>query len=118
VQTQTVELRDLRYAGIGMLGAAAVWSFLPVHPTLVCPLRSATGIPCPFCGMTRAVVSGIHGHLVTSLRYNPGGLVIIAIAIAMVLGWKTERVNIPKWLLPVALALLWAWNLTLNPTFH
>jgi hypothetical protein len=68
--------------------------------------------------MTRAVVAAVHGELMTSLRFNPGGILIVAVAIAMLLGWHAERVRIPNWVIPLALALLWAWNLTLNPTFH
>ncbi|MDQ1521234.1 MAG: hypothetical protein QOI55_2307 [Actinomycetota bacterium] len=117
VQTQTIELRDLRYAGAGMLGAAAVWPALPLHPPLVCPLRTLTGIPCPFCGMTRAVVAAVHGNVVASLRFNPGGIVLVVLALALVLGWRMERVRLPKWLLPVLLGALWVYNLALNPTF-
>ncbi len=117
-QTQTFELHDLRYAAAGMLGIAAIWPFFPAHPPNVCPLRSLTGIPCPFCGMTRSVVAAVHGDFVTSLRYNPAGILVVAIAIAMLVGWRTERVRLPNWLLPVMFGLLWVWNLTLNPTFH
>jgi hypothetical protein len=117
VRTQTIELRDLRYAGAAMLGAAFVWPVLPVHPPYACPLRTVTGVPCPLCGMTRAVVAAVHGDLAASLRYNPGGILLVVVAIAMVLGWRAQRVHIPPWLLPVALASLWVYNLTLNPTF-
>jgi hypothetical protein len=117
VQTQEIGLRDLRYAGAAMLGAALVWPALPVHPPYACPLRAITGIPCPFCGMTRAVVAAVHGNIVTSLKYNPAGILLVALAVALVVGWRAERVRVPKWVLPVAFALLWAWNLTLNPTF-
>jgi hypothetical protein len=118
VQTQTIALRDLRYAGAAMLGAALVWPVLPVHPPYACPLRATTGIPCPFCGMTRAVVAAVHGHLGASLRYNPAGILLVALAFALLLGWRAEHVRLPKWFLPVCLGVLWAYNLTLNPTFH
>lgn len=119
--TQTVELRDLRPAAAGMLAAAAVWPLLPVHPPLACPLRTTTGIPCPFCGMTRAVTAAVRGDLAASLRYNPAGIVLVVLAVALVAGWVMgrlpPRITLPRWLLPVAFGLLWAWNLTLNPTF-
>jgi hypothetical protein len=117
VPTQTIELRQLRYAGAAMLGAALVWPALPVHPPYACPLRAVTGVPCPFCGMTRAVVAVVHGHVGASLRYNPAGIVIVVLALALVAGWRAERVRLPAWLLPALLGLLWAYNLTLNPTF-
>jgi hypothetical protein len=118
VRTQTVELRELRYAAAGMLGIAAVWPLFPVHPANVCPLRSITGVPCPLCGMTRAVVAAVHGDLIESLRFSPGGIVVVVLAIALLVGWRAERVRYPAWLPVLFLALLWAWNLTLNPTFH
>jgi hypothetical protein len=118
VQTQTIALRDLRYAGAAMLGAALVWPALPVHPPAACPLRSTTGIPCPFCGMTRAVVAAVHGHLGASLRFNPAGILLIAIAVGLLLGWRAERVHLPKWLLPALLGGLWLYNIAWNPTFN
>src|SRR3954452_646196 len=100
-----------------MLGAAAIWPALPVHPPYACPLRAATGIPCPFCGMTRAVVAAVHGDIAASLRYNPAGILLVVITLALVMGWRLQRVRVPQWVIPVGLALLWTYNLTLNPTF-
>ena len=34
----------------------------------VCPIRTATGIPCPGCGLTTAVVQFLHGDFVESLE--------------------------------------------------
>lgn len=122
VATQTVEGRDLRLGAGAMLAAAAVWPLLPVHPPLACPLRSATGIPCPLCGMTRAVVAAVHGDLVGSLRYNPGGLIVVFAAIALLVGgWRLTRIRLPDSVLPPALALLgglWVYNIAWNPTFQ
>jgi hypothetical protein len=67
--------------------------------------------------MTRAVVAAVHGNVVASLRFNPGGIVLVVLALALVLGWRMERVRLPKWLLPVLLGALWVYNLALNPTF-
>ncbi|HEV2372315.1 MAG TPA: DUF2752 domain-containing protein [Streptosporangiaceae bacterium] len=58
-------------------GAAAVGS---VYPTLMrfthghglpCPLRTLTGVPCPFCGMTTATVSITHGDWAGAGGANP-----------------------------------------------
>ncbi|MCZ7535537.1 MAG: DUF2752 domain-containing protein [Acidimicrobiia bacterium] len=110
-------VRELRLASAGLLGVAALWPALPVHPPLACPLRATTGIPCPLCGMTRAVVAAVHGDVVASVAYNPAGIVAVLLAVALLLVPRLRRVAISSRLVVVVGALLWAWNVTLNPTF-
>jgi hypothetical protein len=122
VQTTTIGVRapnQLRVAAAGLVGVAAVWPVLPAHPPLVCPLRAATGIPCPLCGMTRACVAVAHGHLATSLAFNPAGvLVVLAAVVALVRPQLFARVRAPGWLILAAIGALWLWNIGFNPTFH
>ena len=108
--------RDVRVVGAGLLGAAVAWPLLPVHPPLACPLRATTGIPCPFCGMTRACVAAVHGHLGTSLAFNPAGALVVIAAIVRP-QWLT-RMRTPAWVVLAAFAVLWVWNIGFNPTFH
>jgi hypothetical protein len=110
--------RDARLAAGAMLGIAVAWPRLPVHPPLACPFRSVTGLPCPLCGMTRAVVAAMHGHLLDSLRFNPAGIVVVLVALALVAGARLDRARVPPWLFVAAAALLWAWNIGFNPTFR
>lgn len=42
-----------------------------LRPLLVCSIRSRTGIPCPGCGGTRALMSFFAGYFVQSIRYHP-----------------------------------------------
>ncbi len=118
----TLELRSppaLRVAAGGLLGAAAAWPLLPVHAPFACPLRAITGLPCPLCGMTRACVAAVHGHLATSLAFNPAGvLVIVAAVVALLRPQWLSRVRVPFWMTGVAFAALWVWNIGFNPTFH
>ena len=107
--------RDVRLLAAGALGAAAAWPLLP-HPFLPCPLRATTGVPCPLCGVTRAVVEAAHGHLAASLRYNPLGIVLVALALVFVLRPRPPG-RVPLWPLAVGVGLLWAYNVGLNPTF-
>jgi hypothetical protein len=122
-QTQTRPFRELRLLAAGMLAAGAVWPLLPVHPPVLCPLRTATGIPCPFCGMTRSVVAAVHGDIVASLRFNPGGIFILAFAV-VVLAWPAwvkavnARYHPSVWLLVPVLVALGAYNVVWNPTFN
>ena len=111
--------RELRIGSGAMIAIAAAWPALPLHPPLACPLRAATGIPCPFCGMTRAVVAAAHGHLVTSLAFNPGGIFVLAFAlVALVRPAWPARLHVPLWTVFAVLGALWVWNIGFNPTFH
>src|SRR5262249_44334629 len=40
-------------------------------PGLPCPLRTLTGVPCPFCGMTTATVVMAHGAWGGAAAANP-----------------------------------------------
>jgi hypothetical protein len=117
IEFTQVRGRDLRIAGIGLITVAALWQVSPVHPPLACPLRTTTGIPCPFCGMTRAVVAAVHGDLIGSLRFNPGGLLVLALAAYVILRARLPRARAPVGLVFGVLGALWIYNIALNPTF-
>jgi hypothetical protein len=111
--------RDLRIGGAALVGAAALWPVLPLHPPFACPLRAITGIPCPLCGMTRASVAAVHGHFGTSLAFNPGGLLVVLVAcVALIRPQLIMRMRLPAWAPIIALGALWFWNVGFNPTFH
>lgn len=97
----------------------------------LCPFRGLTGVPCPGCGMTRAVSEVVRGELIASLHHHPLGLVIASLAVASWFwtlislcrerlggrapaGEESERwIYRPRWL-AAAYALLitaWLWNL-------
>ncbi len=42
-----------------------------------CPLRTATGLPCPGCGSQRAIHDLLHGHLAAALAHN--ALLVLAL---------------------------------------
>ena len=115
----TFHERELRVASGGMIAIAAAWPLLPIHPPFACPLRAATGVPCPFCGMTRAVVAAVHGHLASSVAFNPGGILVLMLAVVAIArpAWLT-RLRLPLWSLFAVLGALWLWNIGFNPTFH
>jgi hypothetical protein len=118
VSRTTLNTREVRAGAAAMLGLALVWPQLPVHPPMACPLRTITGVPCPLCGMTRSVVALVHGHLLESLRFNPAGIVVAFLALALIAGFRLERFTVPAWVLVSLAAVLWAWNVGFNPTFH
>src|SRR5258707_14511868 len=51
----------------------------PAHGSGVklCWFESATGIPCPGCGMTRSLSCGIRGMFAESWHYHPLGLLVL-----------------------------------------
>ena len=110
-----IDLRPIRAAAPVMIGVAAVWPSLP-HPPL-CPLLATTGVPCPLCGATRAVVLALRGDLVGSLRASPIGIVVIACVIAAWFAWRHRSITVRLWPIVATLAALWVYNVTLNPTF-
>ena len=52
-----------------------------------CAFRSATGLPCPTCGVTRSVVMSLHGEFARAWSMAPAGPVavlgLLAFALAM-----------------------------------
>ncbi|MBV9928935.1 MAG: DUF2752 domain-containing protein [Acidobacteria bacterium] len=62
-------LRDRRVAlGVTALAAAQVACVAAGVGGWPCPLKSATGIPCPGCGLTRASVALLRGDFASGLR--------------------------------------------------
>jgi hypothetical protein len=106
-----VELSDVRTAAGIMLAGAAVRAVMS-HPIGVpCPLRSLTGVPCPLCGMTTSVTAAVRLDISGALAANPGGVVAIAAAIAVLLFRARPTVRLPVWLIPAALGLMWLFQL-------
>ncbi len=119
-ETVAFEARATRRLSVALVAGGALYAVLPAHPLLPCPLRTLTGIPCPVCGMTRAVTALMRGDVWASLRFQPAGIVLVAVALFMIvrLRRRAELLRVPTWLIMASLGLMWVWNLTLNPTFH
>ncbi|HEX3598429.1 MAG TPA: DUF2752 domain-containing protein [Polyangiaceae bacterium] len=72
-------------------------AYLFGHPVGVgCAFREHTGIPCPMCGVTRALGLSLHGELAHALRLFPAapaaclGVAAGAVALvaAFILAWR------------------------------
>ncbi len=59
----------------------------------LCVLKSATGLPCPLCGGTRATQALLRGDLARALYLNVAALpaVMTFVTAALVLGWEAMR---------------------------
>jgi len=53
-------------------------------------LRQAVGLPCPGCGMTRAVALCLRGDLVGATFYHPLAIPLVLVALLFVMKWVTE----------------------------
>lgn len=93
-----------------MLGAGFLLPVLPGHPGIVCPLRAATGIPCPLCGMTTSVEETVRFDLQDALAANPAGIVAVCVAVILLV-LRPRRLLLPWAAVPLALAAMWAWEL-------
>ena len=88
-----------------------------------CPLRAATGWPCPSCGSGRAVVALAHGDLLAALAANPllvaAGVAFLGLGLVAALAELrgrplSEPRELPRWArlaLPAALVADWLYLL-------
>jgi hypothetical protein len=118
---------------ITMFGAAAAMAGA-VYPMIVahtggqgipCPLRTLTGVPCPFCGLTTATVAMTHGEWGFAARTSP----LAYLAAALVVGtapllvarttgragpprrWSTTARKRTGWIVAVIVAASWVFQL-------
>ena len=101
---------DIRLAAALMLVAGCVRALLPGNLGVPCPLRSLTGIPCPLCGMTTSVTDALRLDVAGAFGANPGGIVLVVLAVALLAG-PGRRLVVRPWVLTVGLAASWLWEL-------
>ena len=93
-----------------MLGACAVLAVVVVRnvplefwgTVLPCPLRSATGIPCLGCGLTRALYRLAQGDVTGALHANPLGALVF-VGLLLWAFWTLLRAVFPLPELPATL---------------
>ncbi len=122
-RTLALPLTPLRWLVLGCAGLAVLGAVLPFSPIPPCPLLTMTGVPCPFCGMTRSVRSIARLDVGASLRFQPFGLVALVCGLIILGLWAVPRtraiavVRVPLVIVFAALVGSWIWNIGFNPTF-
>jgi hypothetical protein len=105
-----LDIADIRGAAVAILAAGAALPVLPGHPSLSCPLRSLTGVPCPLCGMSTAVEETVRLHLGAALRANPAGVLAVVVALVLLV-LRPRRLALPQLLVPLVLVAMWLFEL-------
>lgn len=99
----------------------------------VCLIKNTTGIPCPSCGTTRAIIAIFRGNFIESTYINPLGILVLSIMIVapfwIMIDWilkkssfyfiykKVEtRLKNPIVYIPLLILVIanWVWNILKN----
>ena len=106
-----LDLRTVRYGGGAMLALGLILPHLPGNPGVACPLRTLTGVPCPFCGLTTSVKALLGGDLHVALAANPFGILVVAFAAVVLLRPRWRHLSVPMVLVLAGVAVSWAFQL-------
>lgn len=83
------------------IGVLAALLLLDIYK---CPFKAITGIPCPGCGMTRAVLHACKGDFREAFRYHPLWIVAVPLVIVEILN-EMGIIKIPRKLNNVILVI-------------
>jgi len=113
---------------LAVLSAGALCLVLALLCGTICPVSGVFGIPCPFCGLTRAASRAIIGDYAGSLEANPT-LVLVLCDLLVVCDFFRRDINMRingthpgrsrlsrfhKWFLALsaaAVAIVWVWRM-------
>ena len=106
-----IDVRRLRKPAAIFLAGGLLLAHLPAGVGLPCPMRSLTGVPCPFCGVTTSVRDTFGGHVRAGLDAAPLGLVLIAAAFVVALRLGPAHVRFLRPILVAAVVAEWCFEL-------
>ena len=85
----------LRAAGVALVWGLACLPVVSGHGS--CPMAEMFGVPCPGCGMTRAILLLERGDVSASLHMHPLALPSLLASLLFMVGtvWATARLGTP-----------------------
>lgn len=89
---------DFKRGSGAILGIALFYYILSKIQYSTCPFLMLTGIPCPFCGMTRAAFGLLRGDFLFAWQANPMiyGLLVLGMAFVIVRSGKKNDSNMEE----------------------
>ncbi len=84
---------------------------------LPCPIKHLTGISCPGCGMTRAVLSALRLEISAAFEFHPLWILILPIVILLVFFNKKKTrlaFSVTLWSSALLFAGMWIYRLLSN----
>lgn len=86
---------------VGLGGGLVALRSIGVHAP-PCPFRTATGVPCPGCGMTRMADAVVHGRIADAATHDPAGVAILVglllLAATYVVQVLVRKEDPPAWM--------------------
>ena len=107
-----LRIGSLGVIALGVLGPSSVAS-----GPILCPLRAATGVPCPYCGLTRSITATATGDLAGAVELNPAGPAVVVLTLFSWFSWSISRLRLPVIVLLLISCVTLLWNTTLNSNF-
>lgn len=96
--SQKSEWRQVILLHLALLMGAALWVAVALGFHIYCPIRHVTGIPCPGCGMSRALVSLLRLNWQGYWHNNPAALPCLAAVFVLVNRETVLLRRLPMWL--------------------
>lgn len=87
MNSKLMKLKDPVALCIGALGYAFILRLLNVS----CPILKLTGISCPGCGMTRALISAVQFKFTDAFHFHPLWLLFLIFALILTILYIFEK---------------------------
>ena len=79
---------------LAILGLVALAALVVASDLTLCPLALLARVPCPACGLTRASIALLQGHVARAVELHPLAPVVtpcVAVYVAARAGWRVAR---------------------------